>query len=113
MDGKAKEKVLAEQAAGMYFLSLMTPEKIQNSSGQSVDAWVLSSNPTQLQVEEKVLLERKLNDGVFSWDLKFDETGGDKPKQVHVTATFDQNGNLLTIGGLHGTVTTAASLWRE
>lgn len=114
MDYRKKQDAKAEVEAAKYFLSLMAedPSTVPNpQGGPPVHPWVLISTPTQLEVEEKVPLPRTMDGEWFTWILHYDPAGGNDLKTVNVKAKFDNQGNLGTLVGIHGTVGTSPNIW--
>lgn len=114
-NGRVKAEAEAQSGAYTYFSSLMTEDKSQTvnnpSGGAPLHPWALTSTPTQPEIEEKVLVKRTSDGSGFTWEVNYDPTGGKNPKTFHVKCTFDNQGKLSTLSGLHGTVTTFAGGW--
>ncbi|MBS1721637.1 MAG: hypothetical protein JSS66_01385 [Armatimonadetes bacterium] len=106
-DFKQKADAKAEKEAAAYFLSLIredTSTDLNAGSGKApLHPWILASNPTQLELEDKVKLPRSMDGDWFKFDIHYDPNGGDNPPPLSVRVKFDQQG-LSAMSGFHGTV---------
>ncbi len=114
-DWRAKEDAKDQQAAGEYFRSIMKQEESQtvgnDASGRPIHPWYLTSNPTLLEIEDKIKISRGSEGDWFTWDFKYDPTGKGNPKPYHVETKFNGQGKLESMTGMNGKVGTVWSQW--
>ena len=114
-DYRQKADTTAQSNAYAYVTSLMKEDTSINkenpAGGPPVHPWVLTATPPQAEFEDKIGIDRKSNGDSFSYDIKADPAGGKDVKDFHVVVTYDQQGNLSTVSGIHGTVTSAVGGW--
>jgi len=113
-DYRQKADTTSQSNAYAYLTSLMKEDTSINKEvpgGPPVHPWVLTATPPQAEFEEKIGIDRKSTGESFTYEIKTDPTGGKDVKDFHVVVTYDQQGNLSTISGIHGTVTSVVGSW--
>jgi len=109
-DYRQKADATSQANALAYITSLMKEDTSINKEvpgGPPVHPWVLTATPPQAEFEEKIGIDRKSSGESFTYEIKTDANGGTQ----HVAVTYDQQGNLSTISGVHGTVTSVVGGW--
>ena len=117
-DSSKKAHIKTEAEAITHLLSLIEEDTTVNlnqaTGGPVLHPWkfAMDTMPLQVDLEEKVKLPRTQEDKTFTWKIHGDLKGGTDLQLLTISATYDHNGNLQTLKGLHGTVQRSSASWQ-